>query len=263
MPRRVRGVRRSPTQVGWDDSTTESMVSLGRALREARLRAGLTQSRVADLAGVVQGTISAMERGRTATISLLVVGRAARACGTTLHVYLERASGAAQPRDITHLRAQSFVVDLAHGGRWRSTPEAAIDDPSTRSRSIDVLLERTRAHEATEVAVIEVIDWFADVGASLRDWDRRLARVEQRAVARHTSEHRSRPLVPRVSGCWVIRATGRNRQLLAELHGLFTSRFPGSGRAWLQALVSETVMPSTPALLWISVKGERIWPCRL
>jgi len=97
----------------------------------------------------------------------------------------------------------------------------------------------------------------------LRDRDRRLARVDERMIAVRTKEGDSSTLVPRVSGCWVVRATKRNRALLSELRGLFRARFPGTGRAWLAALETGAPMPTEPALLWISVKGDRIWPVRL
>lgn len=262
MPRRVRGVRRTPSQVTWDESASELMAKLGSAIRDARRRAGLSQSELAAHAGVVQGTISAIELGRTATVSLLVLVRVASACGDEVHAYLERASGTDEPRDIAHVRAQSLIVDLATPGGWRATPEARIDGMADRSRSIDVLLERSRPREATEVAVIEVIDWLADLGAALRDWDRRLARVEERTIATRTREGDSSTLVPRVSGCWVIRATKRNRALVSELRALFRARFTGSSRAWLAALETGSPMPVDPALLWINVKGDRIWPAR-
>jgi hypothetical protein len=111
--------------------------------------------------------------------------------------------------------------------------------------------------------VLEVIDWFADLGASFRDWDRRLARVEQRTVAYRTREGATGTLVPCVSGCWVVRATQRNRKLVAELRGLFAARLAGPGREWLSALRGSAPMPSAPALLWISLRGDRIWPSRL
>jgi transcriptional regulator with XRE-family HTH domain len=263
MPRRVRGVRRTPAQVASDDAASELMRELGRALRDARRKVRLTQEALAAQAGVVQGTISALERGRTTTISLLVVVRAARAVGTTLHAYLENTSSAREPRDIAHLRAQALLVELARLGGWHAIPEAAIDDAAERSRAVDALLERARPAEAVEVAVMEVIDWFADLGASLRAWDRRLARVERQTIALRTRDGAAGTLVPRASGCWVVRATQRNRTLVSELRALFAVRFTGSGREWLEALGTQAPMPAAPALLWISVRGDRIWASRL
>lgn len=263
MPRRVRGVRRTPSQVDWDAESSKLVAGIGRALKDARTRAGITQANVAAQAGVVQGTVSDLERGRTATLSFLVLVRMAKACGAELHAYIQRASGTGEPRDIAHLRAQALVVGTANPGGWRATPEAAIDDAAERSRSIDVLLDRMRPHEPTEVAIIEVLDWLADVGESFRDWDRRLARVDRWAVAARSRDGEGEVLVPRVSGCWVLRATRRNRRLVRDLQPLFAARFPGSGRDWLAALGTQASMPMSSALLWVSVKGDRLWPVRL
>jgi hypothetical protein len=61
----------------------------------------------------------------------------------------------------------------------------------------------------------------------------------------------------------VVRATNRNRALVSELHSLFAARFHGSGREWLAALRTTSPLPTNPALLWISIEGDRIWPARL
>ncbi len=44
-------------------SLVQSPLALGRALRDARRRRGLTQKDVADLAGIGQPTVSNVERG--------------------------------------------------------------------------------------------------------------------------------------------------------------------------------------------------------
>jgi transcriptional regulator with XRE-family HTH domain len=240
------------------------MVELGRALKDARLAAKLTQAEVGALAGVVQGTVSEVERGTTATLSHLVLARMAKACGSELHAYLQRVSGAQEPRDIAHLRTQALIASTAEAGGWQATPEAAIEDAAERSRSIAVLLARAALERAAvELAIVEVLDWLPDVGASLRSWDRRLARVERWAIATRTRERDGATLVPRVSGCWVLRATKRNRQLVRELRPLFAARFQGVGRDWIAALGTDAPMPASPALLWVSVKADRLWPVRL
>jgi len=44
---------------------------------------------------------------------------------------------------------------------------------------------------------------------------------------------------------------------------LFAARFPGSGVAWLAALTDPTMpVPDQPALLWVSVRGDRVFPAR-
>ncbi|MEO6350453.1 MAG: hypothetical protein ABIP53_07360 [Candidatus Limnocylindrales bacterium] len=44
----------------------------------------------------------------------------------------------------------------------------------------------------------------------------------------------------------------------------FHARFPGSGHAWLAALGEPTnPMPNDPALLWVTVRGDRLYPARM
>lgn len=183
------------------------------------------------------------------------------ALGTDLRGYLERTSSAGQPRDAVHLRHQELIIRTAAAGGWQALPEAALDRDARTSRAMDVLLQR-----AGEYALTEIWDWFDDVGAALRDWDRRLDALERYALARLVpgSGDRLHPLdSPRTGGCWVVRATIRNRGLVGEHRHVFRSRFPGSAHAWLVALSSSRPMPDKPALLWVSVDGTRLFPARL
>ena len=68
----------------------------------------------------------------------------------------------------------------------------------------------------------------------------------------------------RVAGCWVVRATRRNRQLVHEHETIFAARFPESGRLWLTAMEhAEASMPERSGLLWTSIAGDRLFPGRL
>jgi hypothetical protein len=213
---------------------------------------------------MVHSTISEAERGNGNDFTLRTWSRLAAATGTTLQAYLEQASAADHPRDVAHLRVQELLLATAESGGWQGTPELALDDPARGSRFVDVALQRARAG-TTEAAVLEVVDWVEDVGAGLRDWTRRLARAEQLAIARFTRDdvERRQPIVPRVSGCWVMRATNRNRRLVRDHPRVFRARFPGDGAAWLSALRGPVIMPGQPAVLWVSVDGKRLWAARL
>lgn len=264
--RRSRLARRSSSQVRSDARADDVARALGRALRDARSSRGQTQQVLGDLAALAPSTVSEGERGHGADFTLRTWMRLATAAGSGLHAYLERASAAGAPRDPVHLKAQDLVVRTARGG-WRAMPEAPLDDAARGSRSADVLLERGGASDlatGVEVALIEVIDWFDDVGAAFRDWDRRLARVARSALVSHTRDiDGGGPRLPLVAGCWVLRATRRNRRLIASHAALFRVRCPGDGREWLAALATHTRMPSAAAMLWISVDGSRLWPARL
>lgn len=132
------------------------------------------------------------------------------------------------------------------------TPEDQLDRTAQTSRFGDVVLMRPRLRP-TEVALIEIIDWFDDVGAPTREWHRRLEALERRQIARMLADDP----VPRVSGCWIVRATHRNRTLLRDHEHFFAARFAGSGAAWLRSFADQSVpMPREAALLWIAVTGD-------
>ncbi len=290
MPTRRRSQqRRTSLQVSADRRAAGLAATLGRAIGEARREHGLRQFDVAARAAIAQSTQSEMECGHGADVSLLVWVRAAYACGTDLRAYLERTSASAQPRDAVHLRHQELVARLASAGSWRPMPEAQLDIDPTRSRSADLLLMRP-----DDVALFEIWDSFEDVGAAFRSWDRRLGRLREREAGRPRSNEARmlpadvrpngagvRPIEPRerpdgsklhpdepgqvhVAGCWVVRATRRNRQLVREHATLFAARFPGSGHRWLAALAHpEVSMPRRAGLLWATVAGDRLFPARL
>jgi hypothetical protein len=221
----------------------------------------MKQSEAARRAGISQATWSALEIDHDARYTLATWDRAAHAVGTTLNAYLPQASAADLPRDAVHLRNQELVLRVAAGGGWRGVPEQALDADLARSRHGDVVLSRRRATAAVqEVCLVEVVDWVADAGESVRDFQRRLAALDRYAVARM----RPADAVPISGGCWLLRATRRNRELINEHRHFFRSRFPGSGRTWLAALTSTAApMPADPALLWVDVGGTRIFPSRL
>jgi transcriptional regulator with XRE-family HTH domain len=251
-------------QVLADEHATAIGKNLGAALRDARVAAGRTQRQVADGAGMVRTTVSKAERAQGDGFTLRTWSRVATAAGSSLRAYLERASAADEPRDAAHLRVQELLLRTSAAGGWRGVPELAIDDAARGTRFLDLALTRAFGH-LREVAVIEVVDWLPDVGASLRDWTRRLARTDQRATATLTLDdpHTGRPVVPIVGGCWVLRATHRNRHIVSDHRLVFRASFPGSSTAWLRALSENSPIPNEPALLWVSVNGQRLWRSRL
>lgn len=265
MGRRPRGGRRTPSQTASDRRARDLSVRLGRGLREGRSGRGERQADVAERAGIARSTWSAVERGEDARVTLETLCRCAMAVDSDLHTYLERLPGAERPRDHVHLRHQELVIATAHRGGWEAVPESPVGHAG-RTSWIDVLLRRrTGGREdpggREEWAVIEIWDWFDDVGAAFRAWDRRLADLEQLALARGVAD-RGRPT--HVNGAMVIRATKRNRDLLRDHANVFRTRFPGSSTAWLRALVeADAPMPDRSALLWVSVDGSRLSSVRL
>jgi hypothetical protein len=73
--------------------------------------------------------------------------------------------GAERPRDYEHLKRQQLVIETARSGGWIAQPELLLDPDAARSRSVDVAMLRPSRREA---AVVEVWDFFGDVGAAKR-----------------------------------------------------------------------------------------------
>jgi hypothetical protein len=206
---------------------------------------------------VSQPEISRLEVGKGSTASIETWCSVAAASGSQLAAFLEDVPAATRPRDYEHLRRQQLMVEFAVRGGWHATVEHGLDPARERPRSIDVRLDRDRTRET---AVVEIWDWFDDVGAAWRGLD---AKVE--AVRR---DHAARELLGskrwRVSGLIVVRATSRNRALVREFAALFRARFPASGRQWLGAVRSRSVpMPGAAGLIWTDVRGTRLYEARL
>ena len=140
---------------------------------------------------------------------------------------------------------------MAATGGWRVRPET-----ETGRGFADLLLDRTHEAGNHEVVLVEVWDWLADAGDALRSWHRKLEHLDARTRA---SEDRA----ARVGGAWVLRATSRNRALVRDHPALFRAQFPADAAAWLIALADPArPMPPEPALVWVSVNGERLWAAR-
>jgi transcriptional regulator with XRE-family HTH domain len=259
MARRSRTGKRTRLQSAADDATAALQKKLGAMLRDGRTQRGWTQAQAAARAGISRSEWSGLELGRRPA-TLLTINRAAFAISGGLAAYVQQASAADQPRDAVHLHNQELIIRTALAGGWRALPEEPIDRDARTSRAVDVLLYRRRLGEPAEYAMVEVIDWFSDVGEPIREWSRRLAALERYAIARMAGDD---PL-PTTGGCWVVRGTQRNRRLVREHRHFFRARFAGSATAWLEALAGPTApMPPTPSLLWAAVDGRRLTAARL
>jgi transcriptional regulator with XRE-family HTH domain len=240
-PGRYTQKRRTQLHVGADHRTDELARFLGRSLLDARESRNVTQRTAAARAGLSQTAWSRLERGGGSQMSLRVWMRASWAVDADLHAYLEGVSAASPPRDSVHLRVQELIARTAQRGGWRAVPELH----TAGAGFADLAL-----HRGNELAMTEVWTWLADVGASFRSWDRKLESLQGQAVT--------------ASGCWILRSTRRNRDLVADHATLFAARFQGSATAWMAALNShDSPMPRDPALLWVNVAGDRLFASRL
>lgn len=223
---------------------------IGAALKDARLALHLRQRDAARQAGITQAHWSRLERGIEPGVSITTLAACAAAVHTRLAAFVERQSGADLPRDIEHLRRQQAIINLARSGAWEATPGSPLPGAGPRPRSIDVLLVRPARREA---AVTEVWDLLLDVGEAMRGLDAKVLAVRERLGPGWS-----------VEGLLVVRATRRNRALVAQLRGLFAAHYPASSVRWLQALGRpDTAMPAGPGFTWTSSTGDRIFPARL
>ena len=97
---------------------------------------------------------------------------------------------------------------------------------------------------------------FGNVNSSVRSSDRKRAEAEALAVATGQGEPFS------VHQVWVVRATRRNKALLARYPELFATRFTGSSARWVQAPTKGTVPPSEFGLVWCDVGATRLYEWR-
>jgi hypothetical protein len=186
--------------------------------------------------------------GLSATLETLAA--CALACDVRLAAFLEALPGATLPRDIEHVRRQQAVIALAERGGWQAIPERPIDPDARRSRSIDVMLQRSRRRE---IAVVEIIDLITDAGATFRGHSDKIHAVRREAGPNWT-----------VAGLLVVRGTIRNRRLVGELRGVIEARYPAGSAGWLAALRDpDRPMPATDGFAWTGARGTALRAARL
>jgi len=226
----------------------EMLAAIGRGIREARHRRGLTQRAVATMAGLSTATVQRVEAGTSEHISLDSLQRAAHAVGRPLRLDLS-ADARREPIDAGHLAMQELVIRLGKGAGYAAIPEM----PAVRQgswRSTDVAL---RSDASRRFLLVECWNSLDDVGAAYRGTNRKLLDGSAYVAARWgEGEHR-------VASCWVVRASARNRTLVGAYPALFAARFTGSSRSWVSALTQGTNPPPSAGLVWCDVAATRIF----
>lgn len=225
----------------------QHLTLLGDDVRASRRRRRISQRALAARAGVGQATVSRLERGRGGGLTLDAWRRVALALGRDLEVRLSR-DPIAEPADAGHLAVQELILRIAakagFQGRFEMATRTA--DPA---RSVDVGLRDDRRRR---LVLVEAWNTFGDLGAAGRSTDRKVAEAEQLAIATGGDEPFS------VGSCWVVRATARNRALVARYPSIFATRFPGPSLGWVRALTLGTEPPSEPGLVWCDVGATRL-----
>ncbi len=157
-----------------------------------------------------------------------------------------------EPVDAGHLAIQELVLRLTRAAGYRTTFELPTR-PSDPTRSADVGL---RSDRARRLVLVECWNVIGDIGGAARSTNRKLAEAEQLAVGIGGE----RPY--RTAGCWVVRATKRNRELVARYPEVFATRFPGSSMGWLRAVADGAEPPDEPGLLWCDMTAKRLFAWR-
>jgi transcriptional regulator with XRE-family HTH domain len=229
----------------------EQLAGLGAQLRSARARRRTTQAHLGERVGLARSTISAIERGLGGGHTLDAWQRLAVALDLPLKIELGR-DPLTVTTDAGHLAIQELVLRLARSAGYARSFELP-SRPADPARSTDVGLRDDRRRL---MLLVECWNTIGDIGAAARSTSRKLVEAEELA----TAVGGERPFA--VRGVWVVRATARNRALLARYPEIFTARFPGSSRRWAEALTSGAEPPPEPAIVWCDMAATRIFAWR-
>ena len=239
------GTRRTTLGIEADRIVRERTVAIGREVRLARRRRGWSQSELARRAGLGRQVVGRIELGVT-RIDADALVRIGLALGRRVELGFAR-DRLDDPIDAGHLAIQELVLRVARAAGMTTSFELP-DRPSEPNRSIDVALTMPREHV---VIVVECWNTIGDIGAAARSTARKVADAGAMAAGRWGADAFA-------VGVWVVRATARNRVLVARYPEVFERRFPASSRAWVASLVKGRRPPAEPGLLWCDVGATRL-----
>jgi transcriptional regulator with XRE-family HTH domain len=243
--------RRSRGTIERDRATDEAVRGLGRAVAGARRRRRLTQEQLATRSGISRSSVARIEGGHGHGVPIATWIALSVALGLTPRFDLQR-DWREEPADAGHLGIQELLLRLGRVAGYEATFELPIA-PGDPARSIDVCL---RSDSSRRLIVEEAWNTIGDIGAGARSFDRKLSAARDLAVA----VGGDRPYD--VHGVWVVRATRRNRELVARYPGVFATKFPGSSRRWVRAITSGATPPAEPGLVWSDIATTRVFEWR-
>lgn len=245
------GRRRTVLSIDAERRNREALTRLGTELGEARRARRLTQAAVGSRAGVSRMSVSRAERGLGGAMTMDAWQRISTAVGRPLVPRLQ-APVDGQTADAGHLAMQERVLRLGRAAGYRGLVELPTR-PAEPWRSIDVALVDDVLRR---LLVVECWNSIGDIGAAARTSSRKHAEAEDLATSRWGERSHTVGLV------WIVRATARNRALVARYPEVFAARFPGSSAAWVRALETGAEPPAQPGLVWMTVDATRIYPWR-
>ena len=229
----------------------EQLARLGAEIRATRRRLRATQAQLGRRVGIAQSTVSLLERGRGGTLSIDLWQRVFLALGRRLDAIAGR-DPEAETSDAGHLAIQELVLRLGRRAGYDRSFELPTR-PSDASRSTDVGL---RDDARRTMILVECWNTIGDMGAAARATSRKLAEAEALAVATGGE----RPFS--VRGVWVVRASARNRALVARYPEIFAARFPGSSARWAETLTRGARPQAEHGLVWCDVAATRVFAWR-
>lgn len=189
--------------------------------------------------------ISRVERGAN-PLEIEALDRIGLAFGVPLAVGFDR-DLLDDVADAGHLAMQELVLRVTRGPGFERQFEMSTR-PNEPWRSSDVGLALDKRQLAIDV---ECWNTFGDVGSATRSSRRKLADLQQLAVARWGENARA-GLV------WVVRETAANRALINRYPEVFASLFTGSSRAWVATLTTGSEPPDGPGLVWCDLATGRL-----
>ncbi len=203
-------------------------VRVGLALRALRRRRGWRQRDVAARAGIAQTTVSLIERGHWASLSVATVRGVLATVDARLTCTLGWRGGDVD-RLIDERHAEVVAVMAAELERfgWTVVPEATFNHFGDRG-SIDLLAWES---SASTVLVTEVKTEITSAEEMLRRLD------VKRRLASQLAEERFGARPDRVAELLVVVGSTANRSRTERLEPLLARRFPMRGmrlRAWLR-----------------------------
>jgi transcriptional regulator with XRE-family HTH domain len=227
----------------------ERRARIGGDIKAIRIRRKWSQDELGRRSGVGRSVVSRAERG-VGSLDLDALERICVALGVALVLSIGR-DPVEDVADAGHLAMQELVLRLGREAGFRAQFELATR-PAEPWRSADVVLGDDRRKVAIDV---ECWNTFGDIGAGSRSSTRKVAELEQLAIARWGEEGRA-ALV------WIVRSTARNHALLARYPETIAARFPASSSAWVEALTNGGQIPKASGLVWCDLATGRLHPWR-
>jgi hypothetical protein len=157
----------------------------------------------------------------------------------------------AELEDAGHLELQEFMLGLA-----RTTDRGRAFELQVKpfpGLSADVAL---RDDVRRMLILEECWNTFGNLGSSVRNTRRKVAELEEMAVAVAGEQGPYR-----VAACWIMRDVARNRALVERYPEIFRSTFTGDSRTWIHALTAPgSDPPSGYGCVWCDPRGRRLSP---